>query len=96
MLHIALTGRNFDLASFDALWFAGSGLAVMLIGTLTLLATQATAVRWTAVAANVAGLLLALAFAALTRFSEPQGPLVIVLFLTGAIASAAAPVEQRR
>jgi hypothetical protein len=88
-VHVALTGRDFDLHSLDALWFAGSGLAVMLIGALTLLADQATAVRWTAFAANVAGLLLAIAFALLTGFSGPQGILLIALFLSGAAALAA-------
>jgi len=88
-VHVALTARDFDLDSLDALWFAGSGLAVMLIGALTLLADQAAAVRWTAVAANLAGLLLAVAFALLTGFSGPQGILLIALFLTGAASLAA-------
>jgi hypothetical protein len=94
-VHVALTGRDFDLHSLHALWFAGSGLAVMLIGALTLLADQAAAVRWTAVAANLAGLLLAIAFAVLTGFGGPQGILLIALFLAGA-ASLAATREGRK
>jgi hypothetical protein len=95
VVHIAFTARDFDHPSLDALWFAGSGLAVMLIGALTLLADATTAVRWTAVAANLAGLLLAVGFGILTGFSGPQGPLLIALFLAGAAASAARPIRRR-
>jgi hypothetical protein len=84
-VHLAFTARDFDHPSLDALWFAGSGLAVMLIGALTLLAG----------AANLAGLLLAVGFGVLTGFSGPQGPLLISLFLTGATAAAASPTRRR-
>jgi hypothetical protein len=94
-VHVAFTARDFDHPSLDALWFAGSGLAVMLIGALSLLAGAATAVRWTAVAANLAGLLLAVGFGVLTGFSGPQGPLLIALFLTGTAAAAASPTRRR-
>ncbi|HEU0302627.1 MAG TPA: hypothetical protein VFR37_24415 [Longimicrobium sp.] len=95
VVHVAFTARDFDHASLDALWFAGSGLAVMLIGAMTLLAGAATAIRWTAVAANLAGLLLAIGFGILTGFSGPQGPLLIALFLAGAAATAAGPTLWR-
>ena len=67
----------------------------MLIGALTLLADTATAVRWTAAAANLAGLLLAAGFGILTGFSGPQGPLLIALFLAAAAAIAAGPSRRR-
>lgn len=67
----------------------------MLIGALTLLAGAAAAVRWTAVAANLAGVLLALGFGILTGFEGPQGPLLIALFLAGMAATAAVPVTYR-
>jgi hypothetical protein len=50
--------------------------------------TRAPAARWTALAANLAGLLLAVAFGVLTGFSGLQGPLLIAVFLTGAAALA--------
>ena len=85
-LHVGVGGVQYEALSFDALWFAGSGLAVVLIGVLTLLAaaSSAPAVRWAAVGANVAGLALAVAFGALTRWREPQGPVLVALLLTGA------------
>ena len=37
-LHLGVAMVQYDALSFDALWFAGSGLAVVLIGVLTWLA----------------------------------------------------------
>ena len=89
-LHLAVTALQFDTLSLDALWFAGSGLAVVLIGVLTLLARSApahSAVRRAALGANVAGLALAVGFGVLTRWREPQGPALVVLFLAGGIGA---------
>lgn len=95
-VHVVFTAYEFDRPSLDALWFAGSGIALLLIGAFTLLAHAATAVRRTAVAANLAGLVLAVGFGVLTRFSAPQAPVLIVLFLAGAASAAAVPVRERR
>ncbi|WP_284349727.1 hypothetical protein [Roseisolibacter agri] len=87
MLHLAVAAVQYNALSFDALWFAGSGLAVVLIGVLTLLLRSAPAfseLRLAAFGANVAGLALAMAFGALTRWREPQGPVLVTLFLAGA------------
>lgn len=84
LVHLGVAGTQLGALSLDALWFAGSGLAVILIGVLSLLARLAAAprvVRWAAVAANLAGLALAVGFGVLTRWREPQGPLLIALFL---------------
>jgi hypothetical protein len=51
------------------------------------------AVRWTAVAANLSGLLLAVGFSILTGLSGAQGPLLIALFLTGARIGRCGPAE---
>lgn len=62
LLHLAVAFASYDHLTLDALWFAGSGLAVVLIGVLTLLARGSrrdTAARRTAVGANAAGLVLA-------------------------------------
>lgn len=85
-LHVALTPCIYEQFSLDALWFAGSGIGVMLIGALTILAEHARPVRWTALAANGAGIVLGAAFTLLTDATEPQGPLLIVLFLAAAIS----------
>ena len=94
VLHLGVAVVQYDTLSFDALWFAGSGLAVVLIGVLTLLARTAPAhpaVRRAALGANVAGLALAVAFGALTRWREPQGPALVALFLTGGIGAMLPP-----
>ncbi len=88
VLHLGVALVQYDTLSLDALWFAGSGLAVVLIGMFTLLARPPLAsagVRWAAAGANVAGLALAMAFSALTHWREPQGPVLVALFLTGGL-----------
>jgi cytochrome b561 len=84
-VHTALAVAMFRRPSLDALWFAGSGLAVVLIGALTLVARRAP-VRGVATAANGAGLVLAVAFGVLTRWHELQGPLLAIIFLAGGVA----------
>jgi hypothetical protein len=94
VLHLGVAAVQYRALSVDALWFAGSGLAVMLIGVLTLLARPAparAAVRWAALAANGAGLALAVGFGALTRWREPQGPILVALFLAGGLAAMSRP-----
>ncbi|MFL5386426.1 MAG: hypothetical protein ACJ8GN_28235 [Longimicrobiaceae bacterium] len=88
VIHIAFTAKEFDRASLDALWFAGSGIALLLIGAFTLLAHTGRAVRWTAVAANVGGFFLAIEFGVLTGWEAPQGPVLAGVFLLGAVALA--------
>ncbi len=90
VVHLGVAGAQYHALSFDALWFAGSGLAVVLIGVLTLLARsvpELAGVRWAAAGANVAGLALAVAFGALTGWREPQGPVLVALFLAGGIGA---------
>jgi hypothetical protein len=90
VLHLGVAGAQYDTLSFDALWFAGSGLAVVLIGVLSLLARSAPAragARWSAAGANLGGLALAIAFGTLTRWREPQGPMLVALFLAGGIGA---------
>jgi hypothetical protein len=87
VLHLGVSVAQYDTPSLDALWFAGSGLAVVLIGVLSLLAGSApehTATRRAAIGANVAGLALAAGFGTLTSWQEPQGPVLVALFLVGA------------
>lgn len=73
-----------------ALWFAGSGIAIALIGVLTLFVryTPARSVdRYVAAIANVAGLVMSIVYEMLNDWREPRGYVQIVLFLVGAFAS---------
>jgi hypothetical protein len=73
-----------------ALWFAGSGVAIMLIGILTLFARGTPAgsnERWVAAGANAAGLVIAASYSALNAWREPRGWVEIALFLIGGLAA---------
>lgn len=89
VLHLAVALVSYDRLTPDALWFAGNGLAVMLIGVITLHARvpPGVATRRAAVGANAAELVLATGFAILTTGREPQGPLLMALFVLAAAAA---------
>jgi hypothetical protein len=73
-----------------ALWFAGTGIAIALIGILTLFVryTPAGSVdRWVAAIANAAGLVISIVFEMLNGWAEPRGYVQIVLFLVGGLAA---------
>jgi hypothetical protein len=89
IVHMAVARPPFDDFDIAALWFVGSGLAVLLVGGITLAARRA-AIRGLALAANAAGLALAVAFGMLTQWREPQGPLLVALFLVGGLGVARA------
>ena len=95
------------LLRIDALWFAGTGLAIVLIGVVSLLARNApagSAERLMAAAANAAGLVIAFVYEMLNDWSEPRGYIQIALFSMGVVAalrgghpvSGAAPSEATR
>lgn len=97
-LHFGVAVAQYRTLSFDALWFAGSGLTVVLIGLLSLLARSSPAprgLRGAAAGANAAGLALAVAFGALTRWREPQGAVLVVLFLAGGVGVMWRPDDAR-
>jgi hypothetical protein len=74
----------------SALWFAGTGVAIMLIGVVTLLARNAPAgsmERLAAAAANVAGLVIAVAYSLLNEWREPRGWVEIAIFSVGIVAA---------
>jgi hypothetical protein len=74
----------------SALWFAGTGVAMMLIGVVTLFARRAPAgsiERWVAVAANVAGLVIAASYSIMTRWTEPRGYVEVAIFMMGAVSA---------
>ncbi len=87
-VHVGVGVAEYSWPSFDALWFHGSGMAVMLIGALTLLAGSRRAwptLAATAIIANLLGIGLAVAFSVLSRWGAPQGPVLIALFAAGAV-----------
>ena len=91
VVHIGFAEMEYEGFSFDALWFVGSGISVILIGTLTCLASSPrawTALRLIAVASNVAGILLGLCFSSMSEWHQPQGPTLVALFTLGAVSSA--------
>ena len=90
----------------EALWFAGTGVAFILIGALSLLARNAPAgsmERWAAAAANAAGLVIAVAYSILSEWREVRGFVEIAVFSVGLVAalrggrpvSAAAPASSQ-
>jgi hypothetical protein len=86
-LHFGVGLASYDAFSFEALWFHGSGLAILLLGAMTLLTTSDRA--WNtlvgvACVANLCGVALAVAFGSLTGWDAPQGPVLTVVFAVGA------------
>ena len=87
MVHVGVGLREYSWPSFDALWFHGTGMALILAGGVTTLSSSERAWRalgMLALGGNLLGLALATAFGALSRWHAPQGPVLIALFLTGA------------
>jgi hypothetical protein len=103
--HLGITFLAYrPLFTLPALWFAGSGVAIILIGVVTLMARNAPAgsmERWAAAGANAAGLVIAVAYLALNGWREPRGYVEIGLFSVGIVAAlrggrsiSAAPVTE--
>lgn len=99
VLHLGVAVVQFRALTLDALWFAGSGLAVVLIGVLSLLARSTpghAATRCAAIGANVAGLALAVGFGTLTSWREPQGPALVALFVLSVVSLSGVALRHRR
>lgn len=90
-MHLGITFFAYrPVFKLTALWFAGTGVAIMLIGVVTLLARSAPAgsmERWAAAAANLAGLVIAVAYSVLNQWSEPRGYVEVALFSVGLVAA---------
>lgn len=88
LVHAAVGVAEYSWPSFDALWFHGTGMGLLLAGALTMLAASERAwptLAAVALAANALGVALAVAFGALSRWAQPQGPVLVVLFAAGAL-----------
>ena len=81
VVHLALTGRNYQLASAEALWFAGTGIMLIAAGLLTYCASlrNARSARVCSLIVNVAGFTLAIM--AVPILQAPHTYLLIVFFL---------------
>jgi hypothetical protein len=90
-MHLGITFLAYrPVFKLSALWFAGSGVAIILIGILTLFARNAPAgsmERWAAAAANAAGLVIAAAYSVLNEWREPRGWVEIAIFSVGIVAA---------
>ena len=89
-MHFGITFLAYrPVFKLTALWFAGTGIAIALIGILTLFVRYTPAGsldRWVAALANAAGLVIAIVYEMLNGWSEPRGYVQIVLFLVGGLA----------
>ncbi len=90
-MHLGITFLAYrPIFRLEALWFAGTGVAIMLIGAVMLLARHAPAGsfdRWIAATASLAGLVIAVAYELLNDWSEPRGYVQIALFSMGLVAA---------
>jgi hypothetical protein len=90
-MHLGITFLAYrPVFRLTALWFAGSGVAIVLIGVVTLFARNTPAgsiERWVAFGANAAGLVIATAYSVLNAWREPRGYVEIALFIIGAQAA---------
>ena len=89
--HLAITFLAYKpLFRLPALWFAGTGVAIVLIGVLTLFARNTlpgSVERLAAAGANAAGLVIAISYSAMNGWREPRGWVEIALFLVGGLAA---------
>lgn len=79
--HLSIAAMAFERLSFEALWFAGSGLAIVLAGLFNLFAQMARVGRTGRALLGIANLATTGFFAmALTILPEPQVVIGLVLF----------------
>ena len=87
-LHSGFTVQNYKGFSLDAMWFLGSGIAIILAGFLNVVAIRAggrdQVVRLLCLTANL--IFVVLFAAALWLLSQPQVIVGVVLFLVAIIA----------
>lgn len=98
LLHMAATLRAFDTLSGAAVWFFGSGIAMVLTGVFNLLNARygyaAAGLRWSCIATNVAMSAFAAVAGVATHATVPQfavilglvGGATVLSLLRGAVA----------
>jgi hypothetical protein len=93
-VHLGVTFVDYDSLSMRALWFVGSGFALLLIGGLNVISAtlpeqhfrELRSIRFLTLVSDACGLTLGLLFVALTSASQPQGPILVALFFIAALA----------
>ena len=91
LIHLAVTFIDYDEVSLPALWFVGSGFSLLLIGGLNLIVStlsterfvELKSLRWLTVFSNLCGVTLGSLYVVLTNGSQPQGPILVLLFAIG-------------
>lgn len=94
LAHVGVTFIDYDRLSLSALWFVGSGFAVLLIGGLNVITSgfsratvaELRSLRILTLVANSCGVSLGLLYAIVTGGSQPQGPVLVVLFVVAGAA----------
>lgn len=97
MIHLAVTFIDYDEVSLTALWFVGSGFALLLIGGLNLIVStlaperfaEIKPLRWLTLIANLCGVILGGLYIVLTNGSQPQGPILVILFAIALVSQLA-------
>lgn len=93
-VHLGVTFVDYDRPSLRALWFAGSGFSLLLIGGLNVITAALTAdearrlagLRALTLVSDICGVVLGIGFIMMTGGSQPQGPILVALFLTAALS----------
>ena len=91
LAHTALTVVAYPRITIEALWFAGTGVCVIVAGIMNLCVNSGLEGRGARLllvlcaSTNVVLGLLAAGFSALTRFREPQGLVLLLLFAAATI-----------
>jgi hypothetical protein len=87
-VHFAVTFIDYDAPSLRALWFVGSGFALLLIGGLNVVTGGLTDERFVdlrdlrllTLTSDVCGIVLGALYVLLTHGTQPQGPVLVLLF----------------
>jgi hypothetical protein len=88
-LHTGLTGRNYQISSAEALWFAGTGIMLIAAGLLTLSASMpgARVARVSSIIVNLLGFTLAVF--AVPVLQQPHVYLLVAFFILALIGVSA-------
>ena len=91
LAHVALTFVAYPRITVEALWFAGTGVCVIVAGALNLCVNAgiegraARSLGLVCASTNVVLAALAAAFAVLTGAREPQGLILLLLFASATV-----------
>ena len=96
LVHVLLTFVQYDWPTLDALWFLGSGFFVLVSGGLNVVVARTVSVatqlgpdvHTLAFVANGAGAVLAGVFVWITDARQPQGLILLALFLSCGVLQA--------